>query len=200
MNRTRILSLLLTTVLAGCADGGQRGTGITSAVGNVASVAGSADVGGIQVGIEGTDLATDTDAQGAFTVRGRFDGPSTLLFERASDALAARVDINAPAGGALTLANVRLDPMAGTGQADSVAVVFEGRIVSVDCGAGRATVASTQRDPADTDTYVLAIATSTVRDRHGAVRECTDLEIDDRLAIDGTYDDDGAISGEITIE
>ena len=87
-DRWRAFAACWLLALASCAsDGGQRGTGITIAAGNVASV--QADMGGvdgIEVAVEGTDVHGTTDATGVFELRGRFAGDTALRFARASDA------------------------------------------------------------------------------------------------------------------
>ncbi len=201
MNRKQTVGVLFVLALAACGtDGGQRGTGITTAFGNVARVEGtsSAGVAGIHVSIEGTAIATDTDAQGRFTMRGRFDGPTTVRFERVADALSASLALNVPAGGTLTLRNIGIDAHGGT-RTESSAVVFEGRVLGVDCAAGRVTLASTQASPMDTDTYVVVLQSSTLRDSHGTPRVCSDLRPDDRLAVDGFFADDGTIGNATVI-
>ena len=204
MNRTRILPLFLALGLAACAaDGGQRGSGITSAEGNVASVQrdGTSGVGGIHVTVEGSDLETDTDSAGRFSVRGQFDGPTGLLFERQDDHLSARLELNAPAGGTLTLRDVHIDAQAGQARPEAAEVVFEGSVAALDCSTGRLTLVSTQRDPGDTDTYAVDLQSSSLRDRRREPRECSDLHVDDRLAVDGFFAEDGAIgSAELIIE
>ena len=196
MNRMRILSLLLVVALAGCAfDGGQRGSGITSAEGNVASVQndGGRGVAGIHVTVEGHDLETETDESGHFVVRGQFDGLTALRFERPEDGVTARLEINAPAGGTMTLHDVHIDAHSGTAMVAVLAVFFEGTIVRIDCGAARLTLASTQREPEDTDTYVVDLRSSTLRDRDHQSVECSALHPDDRLAVDGFFANDGTI-------
>jgi hypothetical protein len=191
-----MLSLLLVFALAGCAfDGGQRGSGITSAEGNVASVQndGERGVAGIHVTVEGHDLETATDENGHFSVRGQFDGLTVLHFERAEDGLTARLEINAPAGGTMTLHDVHIDAQSGAATVAVLAVFFEGTVVGVDCGAARLTLASTQRDPQDTDTYVVDLRSSTLRDRDHQPVDCSALHSDDRLAVDGFFANDGTI-------
>jgi hypothetical protein len=66
-------------------------------------------------------------------------------------------------------------------------------VVALDCAGGRVTLASTQRDPGETDTYVLVLQSSALGDREHQPRMCIDLHLDDRLAIDGFFAADGTI-------
>jgi len=195
MTWTRFLSIALLCGAMACSDGGQRGSGITFATGNVASIDGDTiSLGGIHVTVAGTDLATDTADDGRFSVHGHFAGDTMLLFARggATETL-ARLNVNVPAGGTLTAKNVQLSSMTGQAQAEALQVVFEGRVVALDCDAGRVTLVSTQHDPADDDTYVLALQTSTLHDRQHQPLTCADLVPDDRLAVDGVFAADGTI-------
>ena len=119
MNRTwsALLSGCLVFLMAGC-DGGSRGSGITTAQGNVDSVqtaqrgGGSAakptalarlrallpvfatahaqaGVQGIRVFVEGTSVADETDANGFFALRGDFEGFVTIRFKRTVDGASA---------------------------------------------------------------------------------------------------------------
>ncbi len=203
MIRKRIFPILFLLTIAGCAaDGGQRGSGITSAEGNVAGIGGDTSaLAGIQVTVENGELTTDTDAHGRFSLRGQFEGTTTVRFERANDQLSAHLDINAPAGGTLTMQNIRISAGSGEARPEAVHVVFEGRVVTLDCANGRVILASTQRDPNETDTYVVVIQSSTLHDREHQLRACADLRVDDRLVVDGIFADDGAIgNAEVTIE
>ena len=196
MNRTRILPIFLLLLgAAACAvDGGQRGTGATSAEGNIARVESDGGaIAGIRVALADDNVATETDAQGRFSLRGQFEGETVVLFERAGDSLSAHLEVNIPAGGTLTLHNIDISVSSSEARPESLEVVFEGRVVALDCAGGRVTLASTQRDPAETDTYVLVLQSSTLNDRQHQPRTCTDLRHDDRLAIDGFFADDGTI-------
>src|SRR6185369_14290696 len=159
MIRTRIVPLVFLLAVAGCAaDGGQRGSGITSAEGNIVSIDGDTGaIAGIHVTVADGAIATDTDAQGRFSLRGQYEGPTTLLFERANDHVAAHLDVNAPAGGTLNMPNIRIVRASGEARPDAVQVMFEGRVVGVDCAAGRVVLASTERDPNETDTYTVVL-------------------------------------------
>jgi len=194
MIRSRAVVLVgVLGLLASCgADGGQRGSGITSALGNVVSADGAA-VAGVQVSVEDTNLRTTTGGDGRFTVRGHFEGYSTLRFERDDPRGPARLGIIAPAGGVLTLHNVQLDEGTGTAHAEIVEVVFDGVVVASDCGIGRITMASTHRAADDMVTYVVDLAGSSLHRRDGTPLACGDLHLDDRVAVHGRYATDGTI-------
>jgi hypothetical protein len=193
-------------LLCGCAiDGGSSGTGITTAEGNVVSVLSAAaatspmpldvpldgSLGGIRVSVEGTDIAGETDPSGAFRVRGDYDSVVTLLFARAQDALAARLEVNVPAGGTLTLVDVALDAASGTARPESQGVDFDGTIVAVDCAAGELQLVSQQR-PDDGDHYVVLLAGSTVVDAMGAVVPCDRLTPGEDAHVGGVVEPDGS--------
>src|SRR4029450_13238250 len=95
-----------------CAEGGIRGSGIsTSVFGNVVSIQPAmtqrvaTDLSGIVVTLEGTDIADQTDADGVFSLTGTFDGQGTIVFALPDDGGAARISVNVPAGGRLTFNN-----------------------------------------------------------------------------------------------
>lgn len=198
MDRWRALAVCWLFALASCAsDGGQRGTGITVAAGNVAGVQAdmAAGVGGIEVSLEGTDLHTTTDAQGEFSLRGRFAGDTALRFERPADALSARLAVNAPAGGRLDVRDVVLDPAAASAEPRVVEVAFEGRVETLACDDARVTLASVHRAPDDLDAYVVTLVDATLHDGDGRPLACPDLRVGDRLAVDGVFVADGTIAG-----
>src|SRR5256885_328573 len=128
MKRTRsaLLCACLLSAIAAC-DGGSRGSGITTAQGNVQSVQtalrrsdgppartalarlrallpiaatahAQAELEGIRVFVEGTSLADETDANGFFVLRGDFEGFVTIRFQRTADGASAAIAVNAPAG------------------------------------------------------------------------------------------------------
>ena len=132
-----------------CAGGGPSGTHFSTAQGNLSNATASrtnpaerpttalAQLGrlldfvgrawaqngieGVRVSVEGTEFAAFTDAGGSFVVRGDFAGPLTLLFER-DDGLSARIGIEVPAGGTVTLRNVSCSGSSGACEAEDVDV------------------------------------------------------------------------------
>ena len=208
MSRWRSIVATLLLVCAGCADGGQRGTGISSFEGNVvavdhgsaqASTRGAAQgvssdtVSGIIVTIEGTDLQTETDAQGSFSLHGAFGGDTALRFARAGDGLDIRYSVNAPAGGTTTLRDVTLQASSGRAVPTAVYVAFEGRVVGLDCAMSRLVCASVA-EPADADdTYVVDLTDSTAHDSAGHALGCDAFAAGDTMHIAGAYTRDGTI-------
>src|SRR5262249_53562139 len=91
------------------------------------------EIEGIVVRIEDTDIETQTDSSGAFTLQGDFDGKRTLVFQLPRDSGAARIGVNVPAAGTLTLRNVRIDVGAGAAIPESAGVEFEGIVTETDC-------------------------------------------------------------------
>jgi hypothetical protein len=222
MKRTRsaLLCSCLLSAIAAC-DGGSRGSGITTAQGNVESVQtalrGSAGgpartalarlrsllavaapayaqnaLEGIRVSIEGTPLAAQTDADGVFTLRGNFEGVMVIRFQRDGDAASAAVTVNAPAGGTLTLNDVRLDERSGLASARSQGVLFEGLVADASCADAAVRLVSPHRSRTDTDVYTVRLDTSTLHDPQGAPVACESLVEGDRLRLDGTVNDDGS--------
>lgn len=214
----RLFTLLLIGAVAGSgcsSDGGSSGTGITTALGNVVAVTSLAagrthgaglamgvgdamgtgvlaqgDVGGIRVSIDGTDIATETDANGAFRLRGAFDSFVTLLFTRSSDGLVAKTVLNAPAGGTLTLEDVSIDAATQTATAVRQGVVFAALVTTTQCAAGTITLVS-QQSPSDGDDYLVELAGSTIVDGQGDPVPCTSLKPDDALDVSGIVNPDG---------
>ena len=192
----RALAVCWLVVIASCAsDGGQRGTGITAAAGNVARVeGGAADVADIEVTVEGTELRTTTDATGAFVLRGDFEGDTALRFVPANDGATARLTVNAPAGGRIDARDVVVDTTTGIARASAVGVAFEGQIEMLACAAERVTLTSVHRTPDDLDTYDVALAGSTLHAADGTPLRCVDLRVGDRLDVDGVFASDGTIA------
>jgi hypothetical protein len=206
-------------------DGGSRGSGISTTQGNVDSVEmaamltphrGSAETllaalrrslwmesvasartefEGIVVTVEGTSATGETDANGVFSIRGDFEGQLSLLFQRADDGLSARIAVNIPAGGTLTLNNVRIDNPSGQAMAESQAVDFEGLITQIDCSGDTLTMVSTQRSPTDTDTYTVRPNTSSLEDARGDPIDCQSLQDGQQVHVTGSVNEDGTIGG-----
>jgi len=212
MKLQRLALLAVALLLGGCAtDGGSSGTGITTAEGNVASITTAVaamasssaartlqeSLAGIRVSIEGTDIADETDASGAFHVSGDYDSVVTLLFARAQDDLVARLQVNVPAGGTLGIKDVVLDASNGTAKPQSQSVVFDGTIVAIDCTAGELRLVSQQR-PNDGDQYVVLLAGSTIVDGMGAAVSCPSLEDGEDARVAGAVNPDGTF-GHATI-
>ena len=220
------LLLVLSLACWSCgSDGGSRGSGITTeAEGNVASVqiaalgkppsrtplarlarwfriepAASADTGleGISVIVEGTNFTTATDANGFFAVRGAFESDVSILFQRAEDNLSARVAVNIPAGGTLTLNNVHIDNRSGQAAPASQGVDFEGLITESDCAGQTLTLVSSQRGPLDTDSYTVRLGSSSLEDRNGNPISCQDLRIGERVHVNGMVNADGTFGNAV---
>src|SRR5882724_11148184 len=220
MKCTRIAwTLSLALALAAC-DGGSRGSGITTAQGNVESVAtalrapsparrlgrwaraarwlklegraeADAGVAGIRVLVEGTPFEDVTDGSGAFAVRGDFQGDVVIRFEEPASGAAARITVNAPAGGVLTFDRVHLDEVNGQATAQSVAVAFDGVAVTIDCPASRLWLASRHRTETDTDIYEIHLEGSSIRDANGSSLTCQELRAGDLVRMRGAVNDDG---------
>ncbi len=210
-------------------DGGSRGTGVSALVsGNVASVQSSAGltpfrdrnsarfahagdlfgarqanaaspVQGITVTVEPQGGQSTTDSAGLFSVRGTFEGQLTLLFTRAQDAIRASITIDIPAGGALTLNNVRIYSASGTATADSENVDFLGDIVRVNCTSHTLLMISSQRRPGDTDTYTVRLDTSSLRDPLGDPVTCADLSNGQMAHVQGTVNADGSFGHALVV-
>jgi len=187
-----VLSLALALSLAAC-DGGSRGSGITTAEGNVESLQAAetaAGVSGIRVAVEGTDVADETDAAGSFSLRGRFEGDVVIRFALPNGG-AARIPVNAPAGGLLTLERVHLDADSGQASAASQSVVFEALVVGVDCDGSELELVSRHRSAVDTDVYDVRLEDSSIRDAAGSSLSCADLHAGDALDLSGSVNEDG---------
>lgn len=227
--RTALLPIVL-AVASCAVDGGSRGSGIATAQGNVDNVqtagvraphpgrfeairvalehflrieevaSARAALEGIQVTVEGSGATDTTDANGLFFVQGSFEGPVSLLFERADDGLSARVAVNIPAGGTLTLNNVRIDNSRGQATAQSRGVDFEGRITSTDCTGETITLVSSRRSALDADTYTVRLDTSVLKDRRGNLINCQDLRVGARTRVTGSVNDDGTFGDAVVQE
>jgi hypothetical protein len=229
MRRTAI-ALVFGCILAaivGC-DGGSRGSGITTAEGNVDSVQtarrdgapastmlarwrawlpgaaaahAQAELEGIRVFVAGTTLTTETDADGRFRLRGNFDGDVVIRFQRSPDTTPAAIAVNAPAGGTLTLNDVHVDERSGVASARSQEVAFEGLVARTQCPDQSIRMVSRQRGPTDTDVYVIRLDTSSLHDSQGTPLACESLVEGDPLRVAGSVESDGAFgNADIVLE
>ena len=103
----------------------------------------------------------------------------------------ARIPVNAPAGGLLTLERVHLDADSGQATAASQSVVFEALVVDTDCDASELDLVSRHRSPVDTDVYAVRLEDSSIRDAGGASLSCADLHEGDALDLRGSVNEDG---------
>ena len=195
LKRSALLALIAVLALYSCGlDGGSRGTGITSfAQGNVASVNMSTSaLEGITVTVENRGAQGVTSSKGLFLVSGIFEGRLDLLFTRSKDAIRAHTVINLPAGGTLTLNNVRIDNAHGVATPDSEDVDFDAQIIRIDCPAQNLFVVASQHAPTDTDSYVLRLDTSSLRDPKGHPISCAQLRDGQMADVQGTVNTDGS--------
>jgi hypothetical protein len=206
--------------LAGC-DGGSRGSGITTADGTVESIQmallgpshapalggwattfrrwltfegraeAQAGVAGIRVLIEGTSIEDETNAEGAFSLRGDFEGNVTIRFELPTTGATASIAINAPAGGVLTLDRIHIDARTGQATPQSQTVRFDGVVTSIQCAASMLQLVSSQRSQTDTDVYDVSLEGSSIRDANGLPLPCEALRSGDHMRLQGTVNDDG---------
>ncbi len=220
MKCTRIaLALALVGALAGC-DGGSRGSGITTAEGNVESVQtalhapaaatrlgrlaslwrwlapertaeADAGLGGIRVLVEGTMVEDETDGDGSFSLRGDFEGDVVIRFEVPASGMSARIPVNAPAGGVLTLESVHLDTTSGAATAETQSVVFDALVAGADCVASTLDLVSRHRNATDTDVYAVRLQDSSIREIDGTPLSCPDLHEGDAVDVRGSVNDDG---------
>ncbi len=203
--RRALLLPLLFALASCASEGGSRGSGISTAIaGNVASIQTAAASGaavaatswfgslralapgaevataataleGIHVSVEGSNAASDTDPDGRFAVSGDFEGLVSLVFERPSDGLVARMALNVPAAGRLTLSDVHIDALRQTATAETQTADFDAVITGVNCGGLTLTMRSVQQDTNDQDRYTLHIDTSALQDARGNPVTCGDL-------------------------
>lgn len=219
----RVAALLpLTVTLWACAEGGSRGSGIsTEVLGNVESVqtaaaassalrtvqrAGHGDdarvtagIEGIDVTIAGTGIWSRTDPSGNFSLRGDFEGMITLVFQLPQGGGQAQIALNVPAGGQLTLDNVTVDAPRGAAVVETQAVAFEGIITGIDCQSLILTLVSSHHGAEDVDQYALRLDTSSVLDAQGEPVACTDLSAGQQARVQGFVNPDGTF-GDATVD
>jgi hypothetical protein len=194
--------LPLIFALAACAEGGSRGSGITTFVlGNVQTVQApaGAPVAGIRVTVDGTGIHGVTDAEGNFKVQGAFNGMVSLVFALPDDGGQASIALNVPAAGTLTLNNVTVDSDSGQAHAETQQVEFDGIIDGVYCRSLTMALMSSQEQGADADLYTVQLATSMVLDSQGNPLDCPDIPEGERASVDGLVNPDGTF-GDATVQ
>lgn len=193
-----LLPLILT--LWACAEGGSRGSGISTAVlGNVESVqTAGTGVEGIRVTVEGTSARSVTNTSGTFSVGGSFEGQIHLVFQVPDGGGEAQIALNVPAGGRLTLNNVVIDTEQGEAVAETQDVDFDGTITGVDCTRLTLALVSTHHSPDDVDAYTVRLDTSSVRNAQGDIVACADIGVGEQATVQGVVNPDGTF-GHATI-
>jgi hypothetical protein len=196
MMRNAAIGIVLSSLLAACGgggfglDGGQSGTGIASIVGNVVAPTGTA-LSDISVRVDGTSLATNTDAGGNFALAGELSGDVELVFERGSDMLFASLGVAVPKGGVVSLADVFLDAQTGKANPALREVEFEGLVDTIDCAAGTLLVTS-GADP-EGIRFAVDLASASIRDEQERPISCQDLQVGDRVEVESEVEDDGVL-------
>jgi hypothetical protein len=207
MHRRQWIPLVLVMLLASCAtDGGSSGTGITSVEGNVATIqrdgammaaalmaAPTTNLAGIAVTVEGTSAAAETDAGGRFVVRGTFEGPSTLRFGRAADAVTAQMTVFVPLGGTMTLHDVQLDVAAETAVADNQHAVFDALVQETDCAGHMLSLVSVSHEEGGY-VYMVDLSTTFLHDGSGTAVDCAQLRAGERVHVEATSQPDGSFT------
>ncbi len=190
------LLLLCASVGAGCAaGGGPSGTGISSTSasisGNVVAVqtvtataAGStAALPPIQVSIDGVPSATTmADTAGNFALTGNFAGALTLRFAVPQFQVTQGIDL--PAGSALVLQNIELQPGGVVAQA-ARQLNFFGTVDALECGAGGMLQMHDRRSHDTVFLVELNDQTSYV-DAGGQVQTCAAIAVGAVVAVDGS--------------
>jgi len=156
------------------------------------------DLEGIRVVIEGTSIQATTDADGNFTLAGAFDGMVTLLFELPQGGT-ARIGLNVPAAGTMTMSNVDVDTQTGVATAEQLEVDFEGEVVGVYCQALVMRLVSSHAPSNDMDTYDVDLATSSVTDSRGDAVPCPAIPDGAVAEVRGVVNPDGSF-GDATVQ
>lgn len=204
------LPVLVAAALLGCAidDGGVGGTGISVIEGNVAnggaaliSVSVAEDRGGIAVRVRGTPVETLTAADGFFRLEGEFSGFTTLEFVE-PDATVNSMDLDVPAGGDVTLVNVRFDRVHRLAFSERIDVDFEAIAVEdAQCDGAAGLLRVTDRSGA-ANPFLLRITASTKLeedDQPTAAPGCTDLTDGRILRVRGTLIESEVVADRIRL-
>jgi len=151
---------------------------------------------GIEVSLEGTTFRAETDAEGRFSLRGNFEGDVTLVFQSAEGST-ARIAVNVPAGGTLTLTNIDIDGATGEAAAEVQGAQFDGSVTAVDCSASTLTMRSVYQSANDTDSYRVRLDTSVLQDSKGNVLTCADLRAGAPALVQADVNADGSFGNGI---
>ena len=188
--------IVLAVIAAGCtSDGGPVGTGIStsSAIsGNVVAVqtttntatanSAAAPLPPIGVSIDGLpNVATMADSSGNFALDGNFAGTLTLRFTVPQFQVTQLLDV--PAGSAVVLQNIELQPDGVVAQAVHE-LDFFGTVDLVDCGDHTLLVHG--RGPDDMQVLVHLDDRTSVVDAAGRTQSCTAIRVGLTVAIEGT--------------
>lgn len=187
MTRLRSIALCLLLVLAGCADGGPVGTGISSLSGISGNVVAVDDTGttsaapGVRVSIDqAPGLESVTDSEGNFDLSGDFAGPVTLRFR--TDSLTATQTLEVPDNSNLVLQDVVVSP--GQVRFEAARVLgFFGQVAMVDCTDGTMLVNDRRQV---SNQFLVRLTEDTVLVRgDGKAVACADISPGNRVAIEG---------------
>ncbi len=195
--------------LGGCAtDGGVGGTGISTLQGNLvdsgsgaASASAAARVEGVLVRLQGFPIQTLTGPDGWFRLEGQFSGPLTVEFVAPQEAPTA-VPVFVPAGGEVTLVNVRLDHGLRQARPERIDIDFEAiAITDAVCEpAGFLMVRDRSLDPHEIR-IALSGATKIEEDNPTGEKSpnCQTLRAQFTLRIQGTETEGGIAASRIRI-
>ncbi len=147
--------VLAFAVLAACGggggggggDGGTSSAGRTTFTGNLAETTGTvgADVGDVQVCIEGTTFCTAVADDGTFTLAGDVGGDVTLVFT--APEFVARVALtDVPRGATIRLTNIRCNTITGFCEPDDVDIIDAETHAPIRCEQGAVRIAHAGRE------------------------------------------------------
>jgi hypothetical protein len=161
-------------------------------VGPVSSAHAGPALDGIRVSVEGFDPSTETDSGGSFTLSGGFSGPSIVHFDREDDGLEARMTVNVPKGGVLSLRDLTLDATRGVASPGAQDLSFDGIIADKDCLQRRLELTSLFAPQGER--FLVELEGSTISAGSGRRRYCMNLRSGDGAHVEGTVQPNGTIS------
>jgi hypothetical protein len=161
-------------------------------VGPVSSAHAGPALDGIRVSVEGFDPSTETDPDGSFLLSGEFSGPSIVHFEREDDGLEARMTVNVPKGGVLSLRDLTLDATRGMASPGAQDLSFDGIIADKDCLQRRLELTSLFAPQGER--FLVELEGSTISAGSGGRRYCMNLRSGDDAHVEGTVQPNGTIS------